>query len=31
MHAEIDMLFNRYERDKAIEMHLLTIVVRVDA
>jgi SAM-dependent methyltransferase len=30
MHAEIDMLFNRFECNKAIEMHLLTIVVRVD-
>lgn len=30
MHAEIDDLFTEWERDGAVEMHLVTLVVRVD-
>jgi SAM-dependent methyltransferase len=30
MHAELDALFDRYQKDGAVLMHLVTLVVRVD-
>jgi hypothetical protein len=30
MHAEIDDLFTEYEKNDNVDMHLVTLVVRVD-
>jgi len=30
MHAELDALFDKYEHDGSVDMHLVTLVVRVD-